>query len=83
VDKIRVGIIGAGRIASTHVRGYKLLPYVEIAAAADVVPGKAADALKLWDLPNAHAYTDFNKMIAKEKLDAVNVCTFNQAPPQA
>ena len=79
MKQIRVGIIGAGRIAGTHVRGYKLLPFVNIVAAADVVPGKAAEALKLWELPNATAYTDFNEMMAKEQLDAVSVCTYNQA----
>ena len=79
MDRVRVGIIGAGRIAGTHVRGYKLLPYVDIVAAADVVPGKAAEALKLWDLPEAHAYTDFHEMLKKERLDAVSICTFNQA----
>lgn len=39
--ELKVGIIGTGWIAEYHAAMYKEMPDVEIAAAADLVPGKA------------------------------------------
>lgn len=39
--KLRVGIIGTGWIAESHIESYKQMPDVEIVAGADLIPGKA------------------------------------------
>ena len=39
--KLRVGIIGCGGIAKSHVNAYLEMPDVEIVAGCDLVPGKA------------------------------------------
>ena len=39
--KIKVGIIGTGWIAESHLYSYLNQPDVEIIAAADLIPGKA------------------------------------------
>jgi len=78
---VRVGIIGAGNIAaSAHVPGYRATPDVEIAAVCDVVPGKAAAFAAEHGIPAA--YQSHAEMIAREKLDAVSVCTPNVAHKQ-
>ena len=37
--KMRVGIIGCGGIANSHVKAYLTLPDVEIVAGCDLIPG--------------------------------------------
>ncbi len=75
---IRVGIIGAGSIARyAHVPGYKAQPNVEIVAAADTVPGKAAAFAAEFGIPRA--YDSMEEMLSNEQLDAVSVCTPNYA----
>ena len=39
--KLKVGIIGTGWIAESHIQSYKNMPDVEVVAAADLIPGKA------------------------------------------
>ena len=40
--KLRVGIIGCGWIAGSHIDCYKRMPDVEVVAGCDLIPGKAA-----------------------------------------
>ena len=75
--KIKVGIIGTGWIAESHVESYKKMPDVEIAALADLIPGKAAAFAKRYGVEGARLYPDHQSMLANEKLDAVSVCTYN------
>ena len=76
--KLRVGIIGTGWIAGTHMRQYVQMPDVEIVAGADLIPGKAEEFFKKLDMPNVRCYPDHKSMIDNEKLDAVSVCTYNR-----
>ena len=39
--KLRIGIIGTGGIAHSHMRSYLQMDDVEIVGASDIVPGKA------------------------------------------
>ena len=38
--KLKIGIIGTGWIAESHIKSYKNMPDVEVVAAADLIPGK-------------------------------------------
>lgn len=80
--KVRVGIIGTGWIAGSHIEGYKKQPDVEVVALADLIPGKAEKFKKTYGVEGATCYEGENahlKMIEAEKLDAVSVCTYNRA----
>ena len=77
--KLKYGIIGTGWIAEAHVESLKLMPDVEIVAAADLIPGKAEKFLKKYGLPNVRCYPDHKSMLEAEELDAVSVCTYNTA----
>lgn len=72
--KIRVGIIGTGGIAASHMNAYKALPNVEIVAGADIVPGKAEKFFESIGV-NAKAFTDYKEMIDTMELDAVSICS--------
>lgn len=73
---VRIGIIGSGGIAKAHVSAYRKLPFVEIVAVADVIPGKAADFVEALQLDGAAAYDGHRKLLEQE-LDAVSICTPN------
>lgn len=74
--KFRVGLIGTGGIAGAHMTSYLKQEDVEVVAAADLVPGKAAGFLQAFN-SGAEAFTDYQKMIDTMDLDAVSVCTYN------
>ena len=48
--KIKVGIIGTGWIAESHLCSYLEQPDVEIIAAADLIPGKAEKQMKQFGI---------------------------------
>lgn len=64
----RVGIIGCGGISAVHVQVIRELENTELAACADVIPERASRA-------GCAAYTDWQAMLEREKLDAVHLCT--------
>jgi len=75
--KLRVGIIGTGWIAGTHMKVYQRMPDVEIVALADLVPGKAEAFGKTYGIPNAKCYPSHKELIDSGEVDAVSVCTYN------
>lgn len=75
--KLRIGIIGTGGIANSHIQSYKKQPDVEIVAGADLIPGKAEKFFKDHGV-EAKAFTDYKEMVDTMNLDAVSVCTYNR-----
>lgn len=75
--KLKVGIIGTGWIAESHVESYKQMPDVEIVAGADLIPGKAEAFFKRYGVDGVRCYPDHKAMLDAEELDAVSVCTYN------
>ena len=75
--KLRIGIIGTGGIAGSHIASYKKQPDVEVVAGADLIPGKAEKFFKDNEV-EAKAFTDYKEMIDTMNLDAVSVCTYNR-----
>ena len=76
--KLRIGFIGTGGIANSHMKAYKQFDDVEVVAGADLIEGRAADFFAKYDLPNVKCYTDYKQMIAENELDAVSICTYNR-----
>ena len=75
--KLKVGIIGTGWIAESHIQSYKRMPDVEVVALADLIPGKAEAFAKEWGVEGCRFYPDHLSMLEAEELDAVSVCTYN------
>ena len=79
--KVRVGIIGTGWIAESHMVSYLKQPDVEIVAGCDLVPGKAEAFFKQFGLENVKCYNSDEEMLADQanlQLDAVSICTYNR-----
>lgn len=75
--KLKVGIIGTGWIAESHIQSYKIQPDVEIVAAADLIPGKAERFMERFGVSGVRFYPSHKEMLDNEELDAVSVCTYN------
>jgi predicted dehydrogenase len=73
----RIGVVGAGWIAQTHLETISHLPFTSVAAVADVDLSRART---LAEKAGARAYADWRQLLddGAKRLDAVVVCT----PPQ-
>lgn len=83
--KMRIGIIGCGWIADSHMKAYLKQPDVEIVAGADLIPGKAAAFMAKHGVEGAKTeYASHKEMLADKslKLDAVSICTYNRQHAQ-
>ncbi len=74
-EKIRVGVIGAGRIADfVHVPSLRLCPTeCEVIAVASRTEGKAEAFADRWGIPRVHR--DWGSLLADHEVDAVVICT--------
>lgn len=82
-DVLRVGIIGAGGIATHgHIPNYlKLGNRVEIVAIADIIKQKAHETAAKFSI--SHAFGNYEEMLTTMELDAVSVCTPNKFHAEA
>ena len=78
--KFRIGIIGTGWIAGSHIESLKKQPDVEIVAGADLIPGKAEKFFKDHGVEGVKCYASGAELVADKslKLDAVTICTYNR-----
>lgn len=81
-EKLRIGIIGTGGIAHSHMNAYlrRMEKYsdIEITALCDIVPGKAEAFAKEFGLSGIRFYESHEEMLSRENLDGVSVCTYNR-----
>ncbi len=75
MEKIKIGIIGTGNIARSHISSYLKNPNVELYAFCDIHEGRLYDAGKEFGIERL--YTDLDEMLALPELDAVSVTTWN------
>lgn len=76
--KVKIAIIGTGWIAESHIASYKKMADVEIVALADIVPGKAAEFAKKFEIENCRIYESDKELLDNEReLDGVSICTYN------
>ena len=79
--KLRIGIIGCGWIADSHMKAYLNQPDVEIVAGADLIPGKAKAFFEKHGVEGVKTdYASHKEMLADKSLnlDAVSICTYNR-----
>ncbi len=75
--KFKIGIIGTGWIAESHIESYLQMDDCEIVAAADLIPGKAEKFMDKYGVTGVNFYPSHKEMLDNEELDAVSVCTYN------
>jgi UDP-N-acetylglucosamine 3-dehydrogenase len=70
MDKLRIGVIGTGGWGKNHLRVFSEIGV--LASLCDIDPERATQWSSKY---GCKAYTDLDKMLSTEKLDAVTVCT--------
>ena len=71
VKKLRVGVIGCGRVSVMHATSIVSLPETELVACCDIQKDRADETAKKY---GAKAYYSYEEMLEKEPLDAVHIC---------
>lgn len=71
MDRVRLGIIGAGNIATLNVPGYLAHEQCDIVAVCDPRPDVLQRRLQEWDV--AQGYTDVDALLADDNVDAVEI----------
>lgn len=71
MKKLRICIVGCGRILPMHAVSVKALDCAELVAVCDVKPDRAAAASQKY---GCRAYTDYKEMLQREKPDCVHLC---------
>ena len=69
--KLKVGIIGCGRISVMHLVSASELQEAELVACCDIKKDRADEVAKKYGI---HAYYSYEEMLNNEKLDAVHLC---------
>lgn len=77
METIGVGVIGVGGIAQIHLDTLSKTPGVQVLAVADVVPGRAEEVANVRGVP--HHFEDYGDLLEMDDIQAVHVCTYNQA----
>ncbi len=78
--RLRIAIIGCGAIAQVHMGALKAMPEAEVVAAVDINPDRLKTMQKNWGL--TRNFSDWRKMLAEVKPQAVIICTPNAVHAQ-
>lgn len=73
MEKVRIGIIGLGRMGLTHYSIINTHPRVEITAVADT--SKLMLEMIQKYIPSLHVYSDYKELLESGDVDGVIVCT--------
>lgn len=75
MDTVRIGFVGVGQIAQHHLRQYQSVPGAKVVAACDLDAAALAKSAEEYAIP--FTTSDFRELIAREDVDAVDVCLHN------
>ena len=77
MKKLKIGIVGVGGISNVHIAGYLARPDVELYAFCDINEERLKEKGAKYGI--TRLFTDVNEMVKLPELDAVSVCTWNNA----
>src|SRR5699024_7808401 len=75
MEKIKVGVIGAGSISQFHFESYKNNDNVDIVAVCDLNGERAREKAEMYGA--SKHFTDYNDLLELDDVDAVSICTWN------
>ncbi|WP_248927283.1 Gfo/Idh/MocA family protein [Paenibacillus hamazuiensis] len=73
--QIRLGVVGVGIIGKAHLEEYAGIPGASVVAVCDINGQEARAVAEKYGIP--HVYADFRDMLARDDIDAVDVCLHN------
>ena len=77
MSTFRVGVIGAGTIAQSHLTAYAENSDVDLIAVADMNLERARSVADTYGAKRA--YADPHELLADEEIDGVSICTWNNS----
>jgi predicted dehydrogenase len=75
VSRVRVGVVGAGFAAASHIEALRRVPGVEIAGITASTPERSKEAASRLDIVTA--YEGYEEMAAAPDIDAIHNCAPN------
>ncbi|MBW7460448.1 Gfo/Idh/MocA family oxidoreductase, partial [Paenibacillus sepulcri] len=73
--KIRIGVIGVGIIGKQHLDNYSRIEGAQVVAVCDINEREARETAEKYGVPDV--YTDYKELLARDDIDAVDVCLHN------
>lgn len=73
MDRLRVGIIGTGRISGLHAAEYIANPKAEIVAVCDANRDLAKTQAEAWGVPESRVFDNWDDLLAVDEVDAVEI----------
>lgn len=77
MEELRIGIIGCGQIARSHMKTYAGIKGARMVAVCDINRDAAESAAKDHGVEPSSVYTDFRELLKRKDIDAVDVCLHN------
>ncbi|TFG73769.1 MAG: Gfo/Idh/MocA family oxidoreductase [Anaerolineales bacterium] len=74
---LKIGLIGTGGIAQTHMRALAKTEDIEVVAVCDIVEEKAIRTAETFGVKNV--FVDYHDILEMDEIEAVSICTWNQA----
>ncbi|MFX1297882.1 MAG: Gfo/Idh/MocA family protein [Promethearchaeota archaeon] len=75
MDKIGIGIIGAGAVGYEHIQNYKTSEYADVLAVVTRTEAHAKQAAEKFGIESW--YTDYKELLKRDDIVAVSICTPN------
>ena len=76
MEELRIAVVGCGNVSRGHIRGWLRHPdRAAVVALVDIERAAAEARREQFDLQDAALYTDWQKAVAREDVDVVNICT--------
>lgn len=75
MSKVKIGIIGVGSIAESHINAYLKNPDAELYAFCDINESRLKEMGEKYGV--THLFTDKDEMLALSEIDAVSICVWN------
>lgn len=79
MEKLKIGLIGAGSISEQHLQAYRDHPEVELLAVCDLKEARAQAKAAAYGTASTRVFTDYRELLALPELDAVSICTWNNS----
>ncbi|MCS7134848.1 MAG: Gfo/Idh/MocA family oxidoreductase [Candidatus Aenigmarchaeota archaeon] len=73
LQRIKIGLVGCGVISYAHMNAYAQIPQAEVVAVCDIFEPLASSLAKRYGIKEF--YTDYEKMLKREDIDVIDVCT--------
>lgn len=73
MERVKVGVIGAGLWGVNHIEAYRGLPHAEVIAVADPAPGRAKEISEAFHIPRW--FESDEELCALKEIEAVSIVT--------